>query len=120
MQPDPPEIELETSSEEDKGALPRFNATTYVPRVHVAGRGGSLRYRRPMGDASPEVLYREPEHHLSTISVKVNFIPLPITLISLLHYEAKIDIESKINVMLGFKRRPLYRKFYCIPFVLLC
>lgn len=73
-QPAPPETELKTSSDEGDDVLLPFDAATYVPRIHIIGRGGSLRYRPPLSDAPPKVLYREPEQHLSYTNIKVNFL----------------------------------------------
>lgn len=78
-QPNPPEVDFETPSETGNDVLPPFDADTYVPLVHIIGRGGSLRYRPLLGDVPPEVLHRELEQHFGFTNVKVIFL-LPMIL----------------------------------------
>lgn len=73
LQPNPLETEFEAPSDAGNEALLLFDATTYVPRVHIIGHGGSLWYRPPLSDALPEVLHRESEQHFGFSNVKVIF-----------------------------------------------
>ncbi|KAF7133126.1 hypothetical protein RHSIM_Rhsim09G0076900 [Rhododendron simsii] len=72
FQPNPPQTKFEAPFYAGNEALSPFNVATYVPQVHIIGRGGSLRYRPHFSDLPLEVLHSEPEQYFGFTNAKAN------------------------------------------------